>query len=151
MANCSYRYQSYTKQPLALNSFDYVPRKVCKHDSNCRRSLGPYTLKTEFTSKNTSSHCLFDSGTLAQNAEIIIKLRVSTRETPVMQVVAVGQIGQDYFNRLPFKPATIPRLPMKKPLPKKFAPPARVRKSATCTICRRSPAGRSCFSEPPLT
>lgn len=66
-----------------------------QHDSNCRRGLGPYTLKTEFTSKNTSSHCLFDGGTLAQNAEIIIKLRVSTRETPVMQVIAVGQIGQD--------------------------------------------------------
>lgn len=39
-----------------------------------------------------------------------IKLQVSTRETPVMLVVAMEQIAQDYFRLLPFKPAAIPSL-----------------------------------------
>ena len=39
-----------------------------------------------------------------------IKLQVSTRETPVMPVVAVAQIEQDYFRLLPFNPAAIPSL-----------------------------------------
>lgn len=39
-----------------------------------------------------------------------IKLQVSTRETPVMPVVPVAQIEQDYFKLLGFAPAAIPSL-----------------------------------------
>ncbi len=39
-----------------------------------------------------------------------IKLQVSTREIPVMPVVPVGQIEQDYFRLLGFVPAAIPSL-----------------------------------------
>jgi predicted nucleotidyltransferase component of viral defense system len=39
-----------------------------------------------------------------------IKLQVSTRETPVMPVVSVAQIEQDYFKLLGFAPAAIPSL-----------------------------------------
>lgn len=39
-----------------------------------------------------------------------IKLQVSTREAPVLPVVAIGQMKQDYFGLLPFAPAAIPSL-----------------------------------------
>jgi hypothetical protein len=39
-----------------------------------------------------------------------IKLQVSTRETPVLPVVPVAQIAQDYFPQLGFTPAAIPSL-----------------------------------------
>ena len=39
-----------------------------------------------------------------------IKLQVSTREVPVMPVVPVAQISQDYFGMLGFEPAAIPSL-----------------------------------------
>jgi predicted nucleotidyltransferase component of viral defense system len=39
-----------------------------------------------------------------------IKLQVSTRETPVMPIVPVAQIEQDYFKLLGFVPAAIPSL-----------------------------------------
>jgi predicted nucleotidyltransferase component of viral defense system len=39
-----------------------------------------------------------------------IKLQVSTRETPILPVVAAAQIEQDYFRLLPFKPAAIPSI-----------------------------------------
>jgi predicted nucleotidyltransferase component of viral defense system len=39
-----------------------------------------------------------------------IKLQVSTRETPVMPVMPVAQIEQDYFKLLGFVPAAIPSL-----------------------------------------
>lgn len=39
-----------------------------------------------------------------------IKLQISTREKPVMPVVALTQVQQDYFRLLPFAPADIPCL-----------------------------------------
>jgi predicted nucleotidyltransferase component of viral defense system len=39
-----------------------------------------------------------------------IKLQVSTRETPVLPVLPVAQLAQDYFGALDFKPADIPCL-----------------------------------------
>ncbi len=39
-----------------------------------------------------------------------IKLQVSTREEPVLPVMPVDQIKQDYFAQLPFVPAAIPSL-----------------------------------------
>jgi predicted nucleotidyltransferase component of viral defense system len=39
-----------------------------------------------------------------------IKLEVSLREKPVLPVLAMPQIAQDYFELLPFKPADIPSL-----------------------------------------
>jgi predicted nucleotidyltransferase component of viral defense system len=47
----------------------------------------------------------------ADNATgVKIKLQVSTRERPVMPVVPVAQIAQDYFPQLGFEPAAIPSL-----------------------------------------
>jgi predicted nucleotidyltransferase component of viral defense system len=39
-----------------------------------------------------------------------IKLQISTREAPILPVVATKQIEQDYFKLLPFEPAEIPSL-----------------------------------------
>lgn len=39
-----------------------------------------------------------------------IKLQVSTREAPVLPVVSMPQLPQDYFNHLPFAPLSIPCL-----------------------------------------
>lgn len=39
-----------------------------------------------------------------------IKLQISTREEPVMPVIALAQLPQDYFRLLPFVPADIPCL-----------------------------------------
>ncbi|RWH58157.1 MAG: nucleotidyl transferase AbiEii/AbiGii toxin family protein [Mesorhizobium sp.] len=49
-----------------------------------------------------------------------IKLQVSTRETPVMPVVPVGQIDQDYFRLLPFKPAAIPSIAFEEAIAEKI-------------------------------
>src|SRR5258708_39947009 len=39
-----------------------------------------------------------------------IKIQVSTREKPILPVVPVAQIAQDYFGQLCFTPASIPSL-----------------------------------------
>ncbi|MDR7156852.1 putative nucleotidyltransferase component of viral defense system [Sphingobium xenophagum] len=39
-----------------------------------------------------------------------IKIQVSTRELPILPVVPIDQIAQDYFGLLPFAPAAIPCL-----------------------------------------
>lgn len=49
-----------------------------------------------------------------------IKLQVSTREMPVMPVVAMAQLDQDYFRLLPFKPAAIPSIAFEEAIAEKI-------------------------------
>lgn len=49
-----------------------------------------------------------------------IKLQVSTREMPVMPVVAMAQLAQDYFRLLPFKPAAIPSIAFEEAIAEKI-------------------------------
>lgn len=49
-----------------------------------------------------------------------IKLQVSARERPVLPVLALPQIEQDYFRQLPFKPADIPSLAMNEVIAEKI-------------------------------
>lgn len=46
----------------------------------------------------------------ANKAGVRIKIQVSTREMPILPVVPIAQLEQDYFKLLPFKPAAIPCL-----------------------------------------
>jgi predicted nucleotidyltransferase component of viral defense system len=49
-----------------------------------------------------------------------IKLQVSTREQPVLPVKEASQLRQDYFNLLPFEPATIPSLVLEEAIAEKI-------------------------------
>lgn len=49
-----------------------------------------------------------------------IKLQVSTRETPILPIVPVPQLRQDYFRLLLFEPAAIPSLAMEEIIAEKI-------------------------------
>jgi predicted nucleotidyltransferase component of viral defense system len=51
---------------------------------------------------------------------IKIKLQISTREKPILPVVALPQLPQDYFRLLPFEPAAIPSLAMEEIIAEKI-------------------------------
>jgi hypothetical protein len=72
-----------------------------------------------------------------------IKLQISTRETPILPIVSLPQLPQDYFRLLPFEPADIPCLSMEEIIAEKYAPPASDRRYATFTIFPRSSGVRS--------
>ncbi len=74
---------------------------------------------------------------------VAIKLQFSLREEPVLPVAALLQIEQQYFELLDFVPATIPSLAFEEAVSEKIRAASQRRKSATCTISRRSPDGRS--------
>jgi predicted nucleotidyltransferase component of viral defense system len=46
----------------------------------------------------------------ANKTGVRIKIQVSTRERPILPVVSIAQLEQDYFKLLPFAPAAIPCL-----------------------------------------
>ena len=46
----------------------------------------------------------------ANKTGVRVKIQVSTREMPILPVVPIAQLEQDYFNLLPFAPAAIPCL-----------------------------------------
>jgi len=49
-----------------------------------------------------------------------IKLQISTRERPILPVLAVPQIEQDYFKLLPFRPEAIPCLTLEEAVAEKI-------------------------------
>ena len=56
-----------------------------------------------------------------ENAKgVKIKLQISTRERPILPVVATAQLEQDYFRLLPFKPALIPSLILEEAIAEKI-------------------------------
>lgn len=57
----------------------------------------------------------------ADNARgVKIKLQISTRETPILPIVDLPQLEQDYFRLLPFAPAAIPSLAMEEIIAEKI-------------------------------
>ncbi len=49
-----------------------------------------------------------------------VKLQISTRERPVLPVLAISQIEQDYFKLLPFRPQAIPCLTLEEAVAEKI-------------------------------
>src|SRR5258708_24818802 len=49
-----------------------------------------------------------------------VKLQISTRERPVLPVLAISQIEQDYFKLLPFRPQAIPCLMLEEAVAEKI-------------------------------
>jgi len=57
----------------------------------------------------------------ADNARgVKIKLQISTRETPILPILVLPQLEQDYFRLLPFVPAAIPSLAMEEIIAEKI-------------------------------
>jgi hypothetical protein len=66
-----------------------------------------------------------------------VKLQVSLREKPVLPILAMPQIKQDYFSLCHLTLRIFPRSLMKRPWPRRSGPRASAPKSATFMTCRK--------------